>query len=187
MTLQLPLKAVIHVLRGSLPRAQHESVDAALYRARFCDALRDRRMVVPSPQELDHAESSMDPASWRRLATVTSAIEDEAIGEAVSIAARLDEDPSRVWFEGFVGFAAGMDLHPLELLRESSHRLEEYARTWLLRVGVGVAGESSDQSIERLTRLDYARLLAEAERARDAATRRLSDLRRLQAKAERAR
>lgn len=187
MSLQLPLKAVLHVLRNEVARVERWQPDPLLARARLCDAFRDLGVQIPTPQELDHALAEMDTPAWRRLYLVTFAAEDRAVGEALTVAHRFDANPRDFWKEAFVGFAQSMDLHPIALLRESNHRLEELTRTWLLRVGVGITGETPEQSLARLERIDYARLLAEVGRARTAADERLAYLRKLQEKADRLR
>ncbi len=187
MSLQLPLKAVLHVLRNEVARVERWQPDPLLARARLCDAFRDLGVQIPTPQELDHALAEMDTPAWRRLYLVTFAAEDRAVGEALTVAHRFDANPCDFWKEAFVGFAQSMDLHPIALLRESNHRLEELTRTWLLRIGVGITGETPEQSLARLERIDYARLLAEVGRARTAADERLAYLRKLQEKADRLR
>jgi Flp pilus assembly protein TadD len=72
----------------------------------------------------------------------------------------------------------------LELLRQSSLRVEEFARHFLARLEAAVASETVAQSRARLQRLDYAQLLAEAERAKVSAEERVAYLRKLQQKQE---
>ena len=86
--------------------------------------------------------------------------------------------------EGMVGTAVRAPLLTLALLRESAVRLEELARTWSAALGVGIAGETAEQSAEHLARIDYARLLDKAERAKVDAEARMAELRKRQEKAE---
>jgi hypothetical protein len=72
----------------------------------------------------------------------------------------------------------------LELLRQGPLRVEEFARHFLARLGAAVAGETPAQSRLRLQRLDYAQLLAEAERDKVSAAERMDYLRRLQEQQE---
>jgi hypothetical protein len=69
----------------------------------------------------------------------------------------------------------------LELVRESPLRAEEFCRHLIAHLGAGVRGESAEESARQLERLDYGRLLAEAERAKMSAADRLEYLRKLQA------
>jgi hypothetical protein len=89
--------------------------------------------------------------------------------------------------EAFVGLARSTPLLTMELLRQGQLRVEEFARHFLARLGAQVAGETAAQSRERLERLDYEGLLAEAERARDSAEGRMDYLRRLQEEQDRRR
>ena len=58
--------------------------------------------------------------------------------------------------------------------------MEELARRLLAGLGAAVAGETADESKNKLHRLDYGRLLAEAEQARRAAAERAERLKKLQ-------
>jgi hypothetical protein len=59
-------------------------------------------------------------------------------------------------------------------------RVEELARRLLAVLGASVVGESAEESKKTLHRLDYARLLAEAEQAKIAAAGRAEKLKKLQ-------
>jgi hypothetical protein len=73
---------------------------------------------------------------------------------------------------GFVEVAQGSPLLTLDLLKRAPLRLEELARRFVMGLGASIAGEALEVSRKALERLDYGRLLAEAERAkRDAAGR----------------
>jgi hypothetical protein len=62
------------------------------------------------------------------------------------------------------------EIAPLEaeMLRANAFRQEEALRTWARAVGGGIAGETAQQSAERLAKLDYKRTLAEYEAAEKA-------------------
>jgi hypothetical protein len=68
----------------------------------------------------------------------------------------------------------------LDLITQSPLRVEEFARHFLAHLGVGVQGEARGDSRQRLERLDYRSLLAEAERARQGAEAQMEYLRKLQ-------
>jgi hypothetical protein len=80
----------------------------------------------------------------------------------------------------FVGLARELPLLTMELLRQSELRIEEFARNFIARLGATVAGETPQQSRDRLHRLDYARLLEEAEQAKVSAEERMEYIRKLQ-------
>ena len=62
----------------------------------------------------------------------------------------------------------------LDLIRNAPLRLEELARRFVLGVGASIEGETLDVSRKALERLDYSRLLMEADRAQRAAAERAS-------------
>ncbi len=184
--LELPLEAVVEELERSLPALLGATIRPRLVRARYCDALRDMGVLVPLTEELAPLFGALDGEGWGRLAMYVEALDGEDIYAQVSRAAQLDADPLRLSAVAFPGFAASTDLHTLDLLSRSAHRREEIARAWLLRLGIGIQGESTEESVERLDRLDYARLLDDVERVKASAADRAGFVRELQEKAERA-
>lgn len=183
--LELPVPALLHVLKRALPSLEGGPIEPLLVRARCMDALRDALVIPPLAAALDQSCADLDEGAWRRLALLGELASDEALRPALAEAVRGEARPGEFWEEGFLGFVRSMDLHTIPLLRESQHRLEEFARAWMLRAGIAVTGETPAQSLERLERLDYARLLSEVERARRGADDRLEYLRKLQEKADR--
>jgi hypothetical protein len=75
----------------------------------------------------------------------------------------------------------------MAVLRMSALRLEELARAWLAALGIGIAGEDAARSLAALQRLDYERLLAQVEQARQAAEGRMAQLQEAQDEDDRAR
>jgi hypothetical protein len=95
------------------------------------------------------------------------------------------ERPVGDWLEaGFFAPARELHLLTMELLSQSALRVEEFARQFVHRAGGVVRGETEEQSRQQLHRLDYARLLAQAERARNSAEERLEVVRQLQEQQE---
>ena len=72
----------------------------------------------------------------------------------------------------------------IEVLNQSDQRVEELARRFLAALRVNVNGEAPEESKKRLHKLDYGRLLHEAEKAREAAAQRAERLRLLQEQQE---
>ena len=75
----------------------------------------------------------------------------------------------------------------IEVLGQSDLRVEELTRRLIAELGATVAGESAEESRKKLHRLDYGRLLAEAEQAKLAATERTERLKQLQDEQEQSR
>lgn len=162
-----------------VPRWANANVEPELVRARLADRYRDARIGFIAPEAFDGLCAGLDPEAWRRLALAVSVLDFEAIRANL---AGLLTGPAVVQVrEAFVGFARSTPLLTLELLRQSPLRVEEFLRRWLTGMGATIADETPEQSRERLERLDYGRVLSEAEQAQGAAEARMEKLRKLQA------
>jgi hypothetical protein len=84
----------------------------------------------------------------------------------------------------FTSLAQDTNLLTIEVLAQSEQRVEELARRFLAAIRASINGESAEESKQRLNKLDYSRLLAEADRAREAAKDRAERLRQLQEQQE---
>jgi hypothetical protein len=184
VTVELPV--VMGALHGPLAALERKPVEPLLVRARMADWLRDAGLLPPDPDQMTTWVAALDAEGWRRLALLATAMEVDAVGSVVGrMAARRDA----AWLmkEGLIGVASGTPLLTVALLRESHVRLEELARAWLAALGAGIVGETPAESEERWQRIDYGRLLAEADRAKKEAEQRMAELRERQEKAERMR
>jgi hypothetical protein len=157
--------------------------DPELVRARLADGCRDAAVEPPTPDELAAQAAGLDDETCNRLGTLAFALDLPDVRAAVAALAAA-RSTLELLDAGFVGVARRTPLLTLELLGRSALRVEELARRLLAGLGVGVRGESVRASRERLQRLDYERLLAEAERAKQSAADRLAELERLQDKQE---
>jgi len=171
-----PLEAALAEI---VPRLENAEVEPDLVRARLADGYRDAGVNPPVPDAFDKLVPDLDAEAWRRLALAVCALNlpevcatvPGLVGNAGAIAQVK---------EAFVGLALATPLLTMTLLRQSPLRVEEFARHFLARLGTAVSGETAAQSRERLERLDYGRLLAEAERAKVSAEERMEYLRQLQ-------
>jgi hypothetical protein len=177
-------------LQGFLTNAvSHSAVQRAepeLVRARFADRCRDAGLEPLLPEEFDKLTDGLDAETWGRLALLVGALDLEAVRSALPAlaAARPLAELVRT---AFAGLARETPLLNLELLRQSPLRVEELARRFIAALGATVRGESPQVSEQRLARLDYGQLLAEAERAKQAASGRVEQLRKLQEEQEKRR
>jgi hypothetical protein len=153
--------------------------DPDLVRARLADGCRDAGVDPPTPEEFDTRAAGLDDEAWNRLGALAFALDLQDVRAALSAGA-VARPPLEILDAGFVGVARRTPLLTLELLGRSALRVEELARRLLAGLGAAVRGESPRASRERLERLDYERLLAEAERAKQSATDRIEELQRLQ-------
>jgi hypothetical protein len=153
--------------------------DPELVRARLADGCRDAGVDPPLPEEFDARANGLDDEAWNRLAVLALALELPDVRALLPVLAAA-RPLLELLDAGFIGVARRTPLLTLELLGRSALRVEELARRLLAGLGAAVQGESPRASRDRLDRLDYERLLAEAERATEAAQERLDELRRLQ-------
>lgn len=172
--MSVEVDALLHVLRAALVEVGGGEAPPLLVRARLADLHRDLGVDAPSHDALDDATAFLDDEAWRRLWLLVAL--GEALGEALRETLRAG-----VWRSAFVELADDLDLLTLELLRDTHARREELCRNWLMRLGVAVTGETPEESVAALERLDYARLVARVDAARARADERLAYLRKLQA------
>jgi hypothetical protein len=173
-----PTELDLSVLREALGRrvalVESRPVEPALVHARLADRYRDLEREPPEPGAFLALVAALDAASWQRLALVVSALDEPAVrGPFRDLRSRADDQVRA----GFAGFAQGTSLLTLALLRQSPLRLEEFARRWAAALALPIRGEAATVSADRLERLDYGRLLGEADRARQDAEGRLEQLR----------
>jgi hypothetical protein len=180
------LAGLLERLSGMVTRWAGRAPDPDLTRARLADGLRDAGLLPPTPDEVEILAQGLDGEGWRRLAVLAGALDQEDIRAALPELAR-SKPPSELLALGFVGVAWTTPLLTLDLLARGPLRVEELARRLLAGLGLAVRGESERTARERLERLDYGRLLAEAERAREAAAGRMEHLHKLQDEQERKR
>jgi hypothetical protein len=166
-------------LASEVPQLAGRTIEADLVRARLADAYRDAQLEPVPADSFAALTADLDGEAWRRLALAVGVLDVPMVRAALP--GLVDEGGvARQVEEAFVGLARVTSLLTMELLQQGSFRVEEFARHFLARLGAAVAGETTQQSRDRLERLDYARLLAEAERAKVSAEDRMEYLRKLQ-------
>lgn len=172
-------------LRAQLTAAVRAAAepDVPLTRARLADGLRDAGLVPLPPDEFDRAIESYDAESERRLTVLVVALELEPVRAAVANAA-APASAGQLVSAALIDLARDTNLLTLDVLAQSEQRVEELARRLVLALRAGIAGETPEESKKRLHKLDYGRLLAEAEKAKEAATERAERLRQLQEQQE---
>jgi hypothetical protein len=173
-------------LAGAVSRHAGRPIEAELFRARLADGCRDAGVPPLLPEELDALVRELDEEAWRRLAVLTSALDLEAVRGVLGALAEV-RPLAELVDAAFAGLTRRTPLLTLELLRQSRLRVEELARKFAAGLGAALAGESPQESRRQLERLDYERLLAQAERAKEAARERAERLRKLQDEQERTR
>jgi hypothetical protein len=182
----LALLALMRCYTDAVPRFVGKTVEPDLVRARIADACRDATVDPVLPEDFDAAAQGLHEPGWQRLALAVSALDLPSVRKVLPQVAG-DCGPAMALLTGLTGHARQTPLLTLDLLWQSAFRIEEFARGLLARLGIGVAGETDEQAAQRLERLDYARLLAEAENARVSAADRMEYIRRLQEEEEKRR
>lgn len=180
---KLDLAAVQARLADAVRRAGEPDPD--MTRARLADGCRDAGVTPVLPEEFDEATAQLDGETWRRMAVLVGVLDLAPVRAALPQlpAGRSGAEAVAV----FAGVAGNTSLLTIEVLEQSELRVEELARRLLTGLGAAAAGETADESKTKLHRLDYGRLLAEAEQARQAAAERAERLKKLQDEQERRR
>ncbi len=165
----------------ALSALENAAVDLELLCARLADLCRDQQAEPPDPDQFLREGQSLDAESQRRLALVVRGFDEESTRTAF-LRAGASNPAARV--PALFAFTREHSLLTVSLLLESPLRREEFARHLINHLGSGVLGEKPEDSADRLRRLDYRALLAEAERAKVSAQDRVAYLRRLQEEQE---
>ncbi len=170
-------------VRDAAPALEARDVEAALVHARLADHYRDVGLAPPDAADFERQAGSLDVEGWRRLALAVATLDDTILRAAfgaptrrVPVAAQLES--------GFTGLAREIAPLTVALVRQSAIRAEEFARHLAMRLGVGIVGETGEQSRALLDAMDYNRLLREAEQARVLAHENMERLRTKQLEAD---
>ena len=166
-------------IQSQAPHWEHRSVEPALVEARLADRMRDEQLPPLPTGQFGQLVAGLDAGSWRRLSLAAGAFDMPEVRHVLPALARIHSLHEDV-YGGLVRLAAGTDVLPLALLGQSEVRAEEFARHFAAHLGVAIQGETPEMSQLILQRIDYRRLLAEAERARGSAEEQLEYLRKLQ-------
>jgi Mg/Co/Ni transporter MgtE len=154
------------------------AIEPALIVARFQDALRSRGIRPLPAAAVAELVAGMDQEARMRLSILAALAEGPALAEALS--AFGEEAGEAITRECVVRTVEVKRALSLELVRQSPVRAEELARAFVLSLGVAIQGETPAVSRERAERIDYSKLLEEAERAKQSAEARTEEIRKLQ-------
>jgi hypothetical protein len=163
----IPLAALTSALGAALAELDPASLDADVARAKLADVCRDLQVEPIDPLELDTLTAGLDRGAWDRFSLCVLTLEKKAIRSDL-LRKLFDGRTRSAVREGLVESAKASPLVTLDLLRDAPLRREELARRLILGLGASIAGETLPDARAALERLDYARLMAEADRARRA-------------------
>jgi hypothetical protein len=170
-------------LRDAAPPLEAKDVEGVLVHARLADHYRDIGLAPPDPEIFELQSCDLDAEGWRRLALAVAVLDDTPLRAVLAALAPLVPVASQVE-SGFLGLARDVAPLTVALVRQNAIRAEEFARQFAARLGVAIAGETREESRRRLHALDYKRLLAEAEQAKQAARQKMERLRQQQSQAD---
>jgi hypothetical protein len=165
------LGALMMAIGRVLGELDPAALDADVARAKIADRMRALDIEPLDPLEIDSLATGLDRGGWERVGLLALAVERGGLAEAAQ--KRIFDGRTRTAVkDGFVEAARATPLLTLELLRSGPLRVEELARRFVLGLGASILGEPLETSKKALERLDYGRLVAEAERAKKAAAER---------------
>jgi hypothetical protein len=179
------LPAAVAAIQDAVQLLEHAEVEAALLRAQFADRCRDADIAPVEAVAFAAAVRELDAEGWRRLAALVSLWDQPELGPLV--AASVRQRGAGPAFALVLAVVRSKRLLTMEVLRMSALRVEELTRAGLAALGIAIDGETTAQSAIALARLDYERLLAQAEQARKAAEARMQQLEKAQDDDDRAR
>jgi type II secretory ATPase GspE/PulE/Tfp pilus assembly ATPase PilB-like protein len=159
-----------------------QQIDIELVHARLADHYRDIELDFIAPKDFRALAEQLDEESQQRFALTVAGLENETLKEALPKC--LKKDAAQQVRICFFAFAIDTDLLTIELLQQSPLRVEEFARQFLARLGAEIENETHAESQQRLMRLDYRRLLKDAEQAKASAEERMDYLRQLREEQE---
>lgn len=166
----ISLPRLMDALRGALGELSADALDTDVVRAKLADICRGLSITPLDPLAFEQLTADLDRGAWDRMGLLVLVLESGAIGDSLGRA--LSGRARSAVRGGLIEASKGSPLLTLELLRAAPLRLEELARRFILGLGASVEGEALVDSKRALERLDYSRLLAEADRAKRAAAER---------------
>jgi len=177
----VPLTPLLATMAETLDEVAGSPPELLLIRAQLADAYRAMEVEPMDPAAFDALAARLDEGAQSRLGLLALVVRRGTLRkELKALLALHGQDAAAQVRGGFVNVAYMTPLLALDLMQKSPLRLEELTRRWLSQLGAGVKGETEEISRAALDRLDYGRLLAEAERARQAAEERMEQLKKLQ-------
>lgn len=150
----VPLRAAVRSAAVALGGA---AVSEPLVLARLADRVREARGEPLHPDLVARQAAALDADGWRRLVVTHAALAAMPLEAMVAGGCAVQS--------ACVAVSAQNPLLTIPLLAATPLRCEELARKLAAQVGVAIAGEDEAVSRAQVERLDYARLLAEGERA----------------------
>lgn len=148
--------------------------DAELLQARLADHLRAMGHTPPGADMLATMLGELDEPARRRLAVAVTLLQYEDV--RAPLEHMIESRPVEQLIVGLAATAREMPSIDLPLLARSMVRAEEFARRLARTLDIAFDGEDPRRSAERLSRIDYQRLLAKVDAAKLTAEERMEAL-----------
>lgn len=148
--------------------------DAELLQARLADHIRDMGHTPPGTDVLATMLAELDEQARRRMAVAVSLLQHEDV--RVPLEPMIKSKSVEQMIAGLAATAREMPSIDLPLLARSMVRAEEFARRLARALDIAFDGEEPRRSAERLSRIDYQRLLAKVDAAKLTAEERMEAL-----------
>jgi hypothetical protein len=150
-------------------------VDPALAEARLADAYRDAGVAPLAPEAFATQTAGLNEGDWLRLQIIVGLFDVEELRKTLAgVSASMSVDQQIAG--GMVAPAKTLKAVSGKILATSMVRAEELARRAAKGLDVGFTGETAAASAERLTKIDYVRLLAKVDAAKESAEEQMADL-----------
>ena len=150
-----------------------------LSRARLADGFRDASWQPVAGSQFSATWQKFNEAQQERFCVLADGV---VLPPVISAFGKQKTSGSDAVFTQLKKLATSLELLTLEVLQQSDVRLEEFARHFCAEFGLAIDGETSEVAAARLHDIDFARLMKEAETARNSAADRMAYLRELQEK-----
>jgi hypothetical protein len=148
--------------------------DAELLQARLADHIRDMGHTPPGADVLTTVLGELDEPARRRMAVAVALLQYEEVRGPLQ--QMIESRPVEQLIAGLSATAREMQSIELPLLARSMVRAEEFARRLARALDIAFDGEDPRRSAERLSRIDYQRLLAKVDAAKLTAEERMEAL-----------
>jgi hypothetical protein len=148
--------------------------DAELLHARLADHIRDMGHAPPGADVLAAMLWELDEPAQRRLAVAVTLLQYEDVRAPLQPV--IESGSVAQLISSLAATAREMPSIDLPLLARSMVRAEEFARRLASTLDIAFDGEDPRRSAERLSRIDYQRLLAKVDAAKLSAEERMEAL-----------
>ena len=149
--------------------------DPALAEARFADACRDAGAAPVAPEFFAAMTAGLNEGDWLRFQIIVGMFAVKELRAALAgVSAHMSVEEQIA--EGLVAPAVVLKAVKGKILATSMVRAEELARRVAKGLGVGFTGETASASAERLAKIDYVRLLAKVDAAKELAEEQMAEL-----------